>query len=262
LQQVEEGKSKTFYCYRSHVEDIRQQLKDLKTPINTCLGNSPDMISALIAINRRKEQNGGKSAREPKVDIRIKVVPEDADKLQQLCQSFSYLNGDALIVYAGESMSAVFHKLFRVFYTSRRVKPQQETILIILARQAGRCALCRESLNGVYDIDHTLPLCLSGTTELENLRALCKECHKREIERLATLGCTVGTKNTVESHNPPHLFREVHMAPKPQEVVYGVPWKKKATKLAKAQNVSDLLSQHPVPEISEGSEILGKFKDV
>ena len=134
--------------------------------------------------------------------------------------------------------------------------------MIILARQAGRCALCRESLNGVYDIDHTLPLCLSGTNELENLRALCKECHKRETERLATSGCTVGTKNTVESHNPPHLFREVHMAPKPQEVIYGVPWKKKATKHAKAQNVSDLLSQHPVPEISEDSEILGKFKDV
>jgi hypothetical protein len=180
------------------------------------------MISALIAKNRSKNQNGGRSAKEPKVDIRIKAVPDDVDRLHQLRQSFSTLNGDALIVYAGESMPVVFFKITRVYCTSRRVRPPQSTIMIILAMQDNRCALCRNCLDGVYQIDHTLPLSLSGTNELENLRALCKECHIIETEKLNTAGCAQGTRNTVESHLPPHLYRELHMAPKPQELVFGV----------------------------------------
>ena len=174
LQQIEEGISKTFFCIRKDIAEIKQRLQDQKVPIYTSLGNSPDMISAITANNRLRNQDRTSVKKDKKVDIRIKVAPYDADKLKLLCESFSMLNGDAHIVCAGESMSAIFHKLFRLFFTSRRLKPRQETISIILARQNDRCALCRESLGGVFDIDHTLPLCLSGTNELENLRALCK----------------------------------------------------------------------------------------
>ena len=86
--------------------------------------------------------------------------------------------------------------------------------------------------------------------------------HEIVTGELAATGCTQGTRNTVESHNPPHLHREFHMAPKPQEVVYGVPSRKKATRQKNQHDVLDLLSQHPVPEVSEGSDTLGKFKDV
>jgi hypothetical protein len=134
--------------------------------------------------------------------------------------------------------------------------------MIILARQDNRCALCRSCLEGEYDIDHTLPLSLSGTNELENLRALCPGCHEIMTGELAAAGCTQGTRHTLESHNPPHLYRELHMAPKPQELVYGVSSRKKASRQRNQLNVSDLLSHHPVPEISEDTAILGKFNEV
>jgi hypothetical protein len=65
--------SKTFFCNRQDIVEIRKQLQDRKVPIYTSLGNSPDMISGITACIRRNEQNGCKNAREKKVDIRIRA---------------------------------------------------------------------------------------------------------------------------------------------------------------------------------------------
>ena len=238
-QQIQENMSKTFFCFRQDIKDIKQRLEDQKVPIYTMLGNNPEAISAIAASNRRKNQDGGPHAREQKVDIRIKVVPDEAERLQAFCEIFSSMNNSAKITYAGESAPVLFHKMTRLFFTSRRAKPPQETIDEILAMQDGKCFLCETRLGKKFDIDHILPICLSGTNDIKNLRALCRDCHESETYRLITSGYNENLHYTVESHLPPHLHRELHRAPKPQEVVYGLPWRDRKAKRAKTQNVLD-----------------------
>lgn len=49
----------------------------------------------------------------------------------------------------------------------------------ILDRQNWRCAGCDATLFGTaYDIDHIVPLELTGANHLGNLQALCAPCHK------------------------------------------------------------------------------------
>jgi hypothetical protein len=119
-----------------------------------------------------------------------------------------------------------------------------------------------QRLGKKFDIDHILPLCLSGTNDIRNLRALCKDCHEAETYKLITSGYNKNLHYTIESHLSPHMRRELHQAPKPQEVVYGLPWRERKNKKAKTQNVMDSLSQHPVPETSEAIAILGNVKDI
>ena len=128
--------------------------------------------------------------------------------------------------------------------------------------QDNKCFLCEVRLGKKFDIDHILPLCLSGTNEIKNLRALCKDCHEAETYRLITSGYNKNLHYTIESHLSPHLRRELHQAPKPQEVVYGLPWRERKNKKAKTQNVMDTLNNHPVPETSEAIAILGNVKDI
>ena len=57
--------------------------------------------------------------------------------------------------------------------TSRYIpKALRQQILTALS-----CAQCG-SKRGPFDIDHITPLCLGGTNEISNLRAVCRPCHK------------------------------------------------------------------------------------
>lgn len=52
----------------------------------------------------------------------------------------------------------------------------------ILARSEGRCVACGAV---AVDADHMLALCLGGTGDLDNGRALCKPCHDIETAKQA-----------------------------------------------------------------------------
>jgi len=48
----------------------------------------------------------------------------------------------------------------------------------ILAKQNGRCTMCRASLEGQrVDFDHIHALCHGGDNDRSNLRAICRPCH-------------------------------------------------------------------------------------
>jgi 5-methylcytosine-specific restriction endonuclease McrA len=44
-------------------------------------------------------------------------------------------------------------------------------------RQKGKCFYCGKSLNGVYDIDHVMPLALGGSNGPENIVLACPHCN-------------------------------------------------------------------------------------
>lgn len=47
----------------------------------------------------------------------------------------------------------------------------------IAANQQWCCNICYQLLNATYEIDHILPLYLGGDNSINNLQALCRNCH-------------------------------------------------------------------------------------
>jgi len=52
----------------------------------------------------------------------------------------------------------------------------------ILRRDRYRCSICKQRFRKAYlDVDHIIPVRMGGKLfEKENLRTLCKDCHKRK----------------------------------------------------------------------------------
>lgn len=68
----------------------------------------------------------------------------------------------------------------------------------VFARDKGVCAICGDDCSpppdhpqlkfgyfGEWDADHIVPLCEGGAHSLQNLRTLCRPCHKEETKALA-----------------------------------------------------------------------------
>lgn len=63
---------------------------------------------------------------------------------------------------------------------------------IVGARQGWRCAACHRMLPSTFECDHVVALWRGGPDELDNLQALCCECHAaktqlEEVERMQRL---------------------------------------------------------------------------
>lgn len=56
----------------------------------------------------------------------------------------------------------------------------------VAANQKWVCAHCKEILDSSYEVDHTLALFNGGTNDIDNLVALCRNCHGKKTmkERL------------------------------------------------------------------------------
>jgi len=49
---------------------------------------------------------------------------------------------------------------------------------LVAGQQHWRCALCRELLPPTYEVDHIVRLEFGGSNEVNNLQALCPNCHR------------------------------------------------------------------------------------
>jgi len=50
----------------------------------------------------------------------------------------------------------------------------------IAAAQVWRCNYCKNMLDASYEIDHIVPLYKNGTNDVNNLQALCRNCHGKK----------------------------------------------------------------------------------
>ena len=227
LEQVATNISKTFYCYQREIRDVKLQLEEAKVPIWTGLGARPELIRSLNLCSKKKdkyETKGKAKPTEKKVQIRVRVVPDDAHYLQDATVCFSEQTG-LKIVYNGEGKSVINFRMLNTLFVSRRMKIPDEVREMIKLKQGCNCALCGEKLGSKYEIDHVSPKCQSGTDDIENLRALCRGCHAEKTDKLLLAGMELNDTSkfhTIESHMSPKLYRELHQAPKPKEVSYGV----------------------------------------
>ena len=53
----------------------------------------------------------------------------------------------------------------------------------IASNQKWRCAHCNELLDNTFEVDHIIALYKGGTNELNNLEALCRNCHGKKTFR-------------------------------------------------------------------------------
>ena len=48
---------------------------------------------------------------------------------------------------------------------------------IVASNQGWKCQMCYNALPASYEVDHIIPLFKGGTNEVDNLVALCRNCH-------------------------------------------------------------------------------------
>ena len=280
MDQVKEQISKTYWCFQRDVKDIKQQLEDAGVALWTGLGARPEQIRSLnLQPKTNKEKKGKRNMSQKKVQIRVRVVPDDAEILQGACLAFKEIAGLSLIYY-GESRSACTHRMLNTLFVSRRLAVPDCVKRDVVHRQKGCCAICGDKIEK-GEFDHISPLCQGGTNDADNLRWLCSQCHAEETDRLLLSGTALGDRtlfHTIESHMSPGLYRLLHQAPKPKEVSWGcfddeqqikrklaptrgdakreVVMKKmkdwhakyiKTRRVGKAKNIKDVMSQHRVP---------------
>jgi hypothetical protein len=234
------------------VRDIKKELEDADVKLWVGLGNRPELIRSLNLQHKTKKEQ---KAKEKKVEIRVKVVPEEAELLQSASISFEELSGFRMVYY-GESKSAFTHRMLSTLFVSRRLRIEDSVRAAIVAKQGGQCAICADALGRRFEIDHISPLCQGGNSDEANLRALCQPCHSGETYKLQLAGTDLSDKSkfhTIESHLSPKIYRELHCAPKPKEVSYGVFKEAKQIKSKLAPKKPDELA------VKKQQLVLGKF---
>jgi predicted restriction endonuclease len=56
----------------------------------------------------------------------------------------------------------------------------QLTKKIIASNQQWKCAICNNVMDYTYEIDHRTPLFKGGSNDINNLMALCRNCHGKK----------------------------------------------------------------------------------
>ena len=58
-----------------------------------------------------------------------------------------------------------------------RGKVRLDAISLLTAQQGGLCVYCKKELNGIFHIDHIMPIKLKGTHSIDNLQLTCPACN-------------------------------------------------------------------------------------
>jgi len=51
---------------------------------------------------------------------------------------------------------------------------------VVAARQYWKCAKCQQLMDATYEVDHIISLDDNGGNNIDNLQALCRNCHGKK----------------------------------------------------------------------------------
>ena len=159
------------------------------------------------------EPSDAKKRRRKRDFITIRGITPEHGRLQRACEAFTRMT-ELQMDYKAEGMPSLVHRMIRQLVVTKRRGSTEKEKETLLCRQGGRCTMCDTKL-WKFHVDHIKPLCEGGTNDLDNLQALCRECHesKTELEELARGDLF----HPLESQLSPHLYKMFHKAPKPME---------------------------------------------
>ena len=177
----------------------------------------------------KKDKNQKKK---PKLKARIRVVPCNAEFLNEVCGKFVE-DLQYRMHYSAESEPALAQKMLSKLAVTRRLLPPRDVRLELQIKQEDCCNMCGvpasefiskpypsiEDIDKVMDYDHIKPLCMGGTNDLNNLQMLCRECHagKTQEEELSGI-----RPHTIESQMGQHLWEDFQRGLKPREILGAV----------------------------------------
>ena len=75
-----------------------------------------------------------------------------------------------------DSISKIFYKSSNN-KTNLRSKLNETKKKVVASSQQWTCRNCNKILDASYEIDHIIPLYKGGSNDLNNLQALCRNCH-------------------------------------------------------------------------------------
>jgi 5-methylcytosine-specific restriction protein A len=92
---------------------------------------------------------------------------------------------------------------------TRKLRLNNNERFLLLKLQGNCCCLCKQRIYDIYDVDHIQPLCFQGQDTIQNLQALCLECHRRkttyEMQHLHHNECYCKQCDVIFSR---HFFRQ------------------------------------------------------
>lgn len=75
-------------------------------------------------------------------------------------------------------------QLIKKHTTTKSIRNVPESVKkYVAANQYWKCKGCKNLLDETYEIDHILALEDNGTNDLDNLQALCRNCHGKKTAR-------------------------------------------------------------------------------
>ena len=69
--------------------------------------------------------------------------------------------------------------MVKTFKVKKR-KVSETTKKVVAANQKWHCSMCNDMLDASYEVDHIVPLYKGGDNSINNLQALCRNCHGKK----------------------------------------------------------------------------------
>ncbi len=123
------------------------------------------------------------------------------------------------LYYKGESAGVVGHNFVRELLVRKReaipISKQRE----LQEKRGKRCAKCRDSLYGHWEVHHDPPIAEGGTSD--DIVLVCPSCHAEETEKQELKGNT--SPQYFESQLSPDMMEMFRTTPKPRQLRWGDP---------------------------------------
>ena len=111
----------------------------------------------------------------------IKYMPVDSNTTDMLTPLFDFTNARNRINNMGNSniniqMTPQTRRMLNSGGSAKRSVSETKK-KYVAAKQGWKCNSCGEQLNHTFQVDHKIDLQFGGTNNVENLAALCNNCH-------------------------------------------------------------------------------------